>query len=446
MRLLSPGLELSAIKTICSNTNESSRLFSSLSIEDFKYNPTKEAFQRLSSIAKLRGHILSWDDIINDPILNEDSRKLLKAYTKKPKKDKENIDNLLIGLKNYRKIRDVFDVAKYAIDKFKQPKIDVDKLLDGISDKISKAKIQNSNTKLYNLGTSNNSLKLAKEVLKDSRKSFLPTGIKDWDEVNVGFPRNSVCTLASTTSGGKSCMALQLAINMARKGSRVCTVSLEMDEKELMMRRYANLTKISMTKFIDPTRLSSKEKRKSLNAYKKYVRRNKKIGGMETFFSPEEDISMEECLFMLKPYAYDAIIIDYIGLLKGVDGDDQWRQLSNVTRFAKRFSNMAKCAVIICAQLSEEGTIRYSRAIKEHSTIMWQWIRDEKSKETHIVEIKVVKARNQKQFDFYLVEDFDTMSFRSLDKNEKQTLVDHSKSDKKDKKWKKKDKDDYFEV
>jgi hypothetical protein len=49
-----------------------------------------------------------------------------------------------------------------------------------------------------------------------------------------------------------------------------------------------------------------------------------------------------------------------------MDADDQWKKLGSACRFAKRFAMANNNIVIVCAQVSEEGLIRYSKAMKEH--------------------------------------------------------------------------------
>ena len=106
--------------------------------------------------------------------------------------------------------------------------------------------------------------------------------------------------------------------------------------------------------------------------------------------------------------------------------------------------------VILCAQLSAEGDIRYSKAIKEHSSVMWAWTYADFNKSNHLIEIITHKARNQKAFNFYLKEDFDKMSFTDLSADEILALKHASTSAGKDKNKKnsnQKSKDDsYFDV
>jgi len=231
-------------------------------------------------------------------------------------------------------------------------------------------------------------------------------------DLDVPGPRSY---LVNGVMSHNSAMSLQLAYNMAMWGAKVCIVALEMSAEEMLTRRIASLTKVPMTKLINPSSLTFKEKKLIKEKYKEYKNTLRRKGAVETYMVPDEDMTIEEVLFSLKPHCYDVIMIDYLGLLKGVDGDDQWRQLSNAARFAKRFATPNDCQIIVCAQLSDEGAIRYSRAIKEHSSNMWSWAYSSSARETHIIEVIQQKSRNQSGHSFKLVEDFSTMSFEDYE-------------------------------
>jgi hypothetical protein len=87
-------------------------------------------------------------------------------------------------------------------------------------------------------------------------------------------------------------------------------------------------------------------------------------------------------------------------------------------------------------QISEEGIIRYSKGLKEHASNFWSWVYGEENRESHILPVKQQKARNQKAFDFFLRENFDTMTVTDYD--------GEPLHKKKSKKLKDSDGDDYY--
>lgn len=209
-------------------------------------------------------------------------------------------------------------------------------------------------------------------------------------------------------------MALQIGNNMADAGAKVGMFSLEMTTDELLLREIARRANMSMTKLISGQLLRSekiKAYKKFKEQHRKYQRDDKRI----TFLAPDEDIAIEEALYMLKPYGYDVIIIDYITLLKGSGGERQAQALSEISRFCKLYAKANKCVVIMLCQFdSKDAVVRYSRAIREHANNMWVWVRDAKAMETHILTIMQQKARNQRMFIFQLYEDFDKMRVKDV--------------------------------
>ena len=171
--------------------------------------------------------------------------------------------------------------------------------------------------------------------------------------------------VANGIASHNSAMANQLLINMASRGHDTVIVPLEMTDEECSSRVLANLAGVNVTKFL-LRKVTAKEKQQVTTAYRDWVVKLKELDTRYTIYDPEEDVTIEDVLFMLKPYNYKVILIDYISLLKGVDGDDQWRQLSAVARFAKVFAKTHRVVVVLLVQVSDEGAIRYSRAVGEH--------------------------------------------------------------------------------
>jgi hypothetical protein len=107
-----------------------------------------------------------------------------------------------------------------------------------------------------------------------------------------------------------------------------------------------------------------------------------------------------------------------MGLLKGMDGDDQWRALGAAARYAKIYTRADKSTATLLAQLSEEGKIRYSRTVQEHASLMWTW---QKPDESGIITVKQPKARNLRAFEFPLQMDYPRMRVTDVDMSQ---LVD----------------------
>jgi hypothetical protein len=218
-------------------------------------------------------------------------------------------------------------------------------------------------------------------------------------------------------------LALQLCRNFADKGADTAFVEMEMDHEALMTRRLSNVAKVSMHKLMEAKKkLRLEDKEIVAQAHLKRIKDLKRRGVRETFWVPDSDVSMNEVLRTLRPYGFQVIVIDYIGLLAGMDGDDQWKRLGSAVREAKIFAN-GRCLIVICAQLSDEGAIRYSKQMTEHASNWWKFSRSRDEMEAGCMSIEECKGRNQMAVKFYVKPDLEFMSFPSIDTKEAEKLL-----------------------
>lgn len=215
-----------------------------------------------------------------------------------------------------------------------------------------------------------------------------------------------------------SLTALSMVRAQALAGFKVCLVSLEMNEFELMERRFSSVTGTTLSQ-LKNNKLTLQEKEQAINKFKQYASKVKEAGGVEDYKCKMNNLTIEELLLGLKPFNYDVILIDYLGLLKGVGGDNQWQKLSEAARFCKIFAEENNMNVIALAQLDKEGEIRYSRGILEHANNSFSWVFGKKELETGIVEVEQKKARMSQRFNFYLKMDTSTMTCSDLDDRER---------------------------
>jgi replicative DNA helicase len=417
MKLLSPQSELKAIKTICGDYNTlASMLLGSCSPESFYYKPTSEAYRVIVARLRENGSIPDWSEVVNDLSIGQSSRKILMTTKEVAAVSKEKVASIVSTLEKYRKLRGVVQMAQNVLDKIEDDKLDLDELLDTASDELAKARTRgDAKTRMYHIGKNNNSTALVRESLYGKAKPSVPTGFRAFDERNGGILLGSLWTIGANTGGGKTTMAINVLRNMTEFAAEdCCIVPLEMTATQTTDRLWGVLTGLDVNK-ISQKRLSAGEKKLIKKAYKNYVTKLKELNTRYSIYEPEEDLTIEEVLLTLKPYKYKVILIDYISLLKGADGDDQWRQLGNIARFAKMFAKTNNCIVVLLCQVSEEGKIRYAQAIAEHSNNAWIWTMTGEESDTSIMDVKQIKARNQHRFSFQLLSHNASMLVTDID-------------------------------
>ncbi len=426
MKLFSQALELRAIKSMAVNngggkltvtdaTMVSALIMASVDETFFHYEPCKAAYKRLMTVSKKRSRIISFTDLLEDPALNEEYRDILREYNKKPVKSTKGAEDLIEKLDEYRMTRAIYFMAKDALEALKQPEVDVHALLDDTTNKLSRARSKESMADMIlSIGKDANEggLDLCEAALSPETEVLLKTGMKEFDERNGGLPSEGVLLMASTTSGGKSVTRMNLVSNIYKLNKvDVATVSLEMNAVKETRRQLSFLTRLPFWKFVKK-RLTDAEKGDARSAWKKFHRFGVKNDCRYSLLCPTRSLSIQSLLLLMKPYNFKVIAIDYIGLLEGVDGADQWKMLSAVTRECKIFSAENKCLVILLAQLdSDDDRIRYSKGILEHvdNCIIWNYSKQEQ-KDLKILPMVQKKARDQELFNFDMQEAFEIMT------------------------------------
>lgn len=415
IKIQAPGAELSAIFAVCSGKETVQvRLMARLRDEHFNHTPTKQAWRRIRALTRSRGRIPDYQDLCEDTSIDSDCRRALSDFDPKRKvKSVEDIRDLIETLDRYRLIRAqmaVADEIATAMDgggEEYDPLTFVNKLQVMLND--MREGSTSVEEQLIHFGMDSNSNELIQTVLDQSIKPALtPTGFKTWDSKNGGFHDGSLVILAGSTGGGKSTVgSVQLLKNMSMHAP-TCLVPLEMTKIEMTYRLVSNVSGIEVGKVANK-KLTENEVAKANRAFAKWEADLAAQDSRYSIYEPEQDQTIEEILYGLQPFGYKVILIDYISLLKGMSGEDQWRQLGEAARFAKIWAKQNNCVVVLLAQLSDDGMIRYSKAVIEHANNAWFFVATNETRNEGIIKIDQKKARNQDPFSFELGIDYASM-------------------------------------
>lgn len=353
--------------------------------------------------------------------MNEEYRDILRDTDTPVCKTVERAHRLMESLDKYRKTRALYYMAKDIIEELKKPEVEVDDILDGATDVITSARSkQDVGTLVHAIGKDANAIDLVDLALSEEDEPLIKTGLKDIDEKNGGVPGEGVLILAATTSGGKSTFLMNLLTNMYKLNKiSVANVSLEMNEKKITRRLLSHLTRIPYWKFVKK-KLSDEEKKQARRAWRKLHKYGEEYDAQYAFICPKHGVNITQLLTLVKPYNYKVLGIDYVSLLDGVDEKDQWKALSAIVRQCKLFSAENHCLVVVLAQLdSDDDRIRYSKGMLEHADAAWTWnYYKPEQRESKILPVRQLKARDQELFPFELKELFEVMSIENLDADE----------------------------
>lgn len=214
MKIADTKLELQAVLSIVCNAQAGRervalRLLGECHTDYFGYKPCLEIFQRLRRLSKKNKTLPTLRALRTDSALTEAARELMADPPVKPLKRESDVDLLLEGLQQYRKLRLIRSHEKELNAKLSQAKgihdIDFSEIESG-QEKLLTSLKQKTDVRrtLLHAGTNSNSLDLTKEILSDEDDSDVVwTGFDYFDKKSGGFRRGQFLVLASHRKGGK---------------------------------------------------------------------------------------------------------------------------------------------------------------------------------------------------------------------------------------------------
>lgn len=430
MKLFDGKLELRVLRSVLEGEARSRyKVMGSINEGSFHTSNGKELYARILALYRQQTALPKLAEITHDPVLSDALRKTVERL--KPFSSESSKRAATRTLDQYKKLRTIYLMAEHINDELSKDKVDVAKLSSSLTNTISGLNKGDHEDEIFHIGKDGNLNKLVKDMLKGGAPKLVPTGFDAFDRENGGIAFGSLFTMAGTTGGGKTSTAIQIGMNMANAGHDVAYIPLEMGTEEMMERVLSNISGVSLN-YIKQKKLKTRQKKKIYSKFKSWQEKLDKKGTKFTIFSPYEGITLEEALFAIGPLKPRVLILDYVGLLKLTGSEDQWQQLSKAAWLAKTYAKATDSVVILLAQLGEDGALRYSKAIGEHSNNAWYWVVTPESREQKIMNIKQAKARNQKMFDFTL--GFDDDCYRVFDVDEHSAFTDRKEPEKSDEK------------
>lgn len=420
-KLFNARNELFAIMLFCHSAVTAGEMLVALPDVDYFALPwSRETYRRIReryASMEISEGVLNFTALVADDKLSEDARERLESGRKKflhEKIDKDDVIKSLSELRQWRRLNELSEHINNAI-RGDNESTDLKQLIAEIKEDMTETETGHANVKdwFHHMGTEFNMEPVIHAIMSDEERRFVPTGISAFDEPNGGFNYGSMVVIGGSTGGGKSLVAQNVSQNMAMYED-VCMVPLEMTEVEMVSRMMAREGKVAIHK-ITGKKWNKEEKDQSLDGLKKFHKKVKKQGNKYTIFRPQADMSIEEILAALHPYNYRVIFIDYIGLLKGADGDDSWQKLGQIARAAKVYAAAYNKVIVLLAQVSEDGKVRYARSILEHANNAWIFVATDHTKEQGIIDVRQPKARNQDPTPFTLNVEYQFMSVTDSD-------------------------------
>ncbi|WP_304533153.1 replicative DNA helicase, partial [Faecalibaculum rodentium] len=195
-------------------------------------------------------------------------------------------------------------------------------------------------------------LEQLKELRNTSGITGIKTGYTDLDRMTNGFQRGDLIILAARPAMGKSALALNLAVQAARRNpGAVAVFSLEMPADSIMKRMLSSESRVQSGKLRDG-RLSNDEMNRLFEAGNGlaesliYLDDTGSIKVNQIFSKCRKLKSEQESLSM--------IVIDYLQLITGSRSDSRQQEVSEISRSLKILAKEMDCPVIALSQLSRK--------------------------------------------------------------------------------------------
>lgn len=184
------------------------------------------------------------------------------------------------------------------------------------------------------------------------------TGYSDLDQMTSGFQRGELVIIAGRPSMGKSSLALNIACNAARQGSRVAFVSLEMTTEMVVERIICSESRVSLSK-IRTGRIRQEE-------LGRIATKMGDIQQMNILIDDSSAISILELKAKVRrahsETPLDMVVVDYLQLLDASGGFSAQRnrqqEITEISRALKALAKEINAPVIALSQLSRRPEMR----------------------------------------------------------------------------------------
>lgn len=252
-------------------------------------------------------------------------------------------------LRKYKLKRDILDISRSIQEK---QSIESDELLNLVQEKVLEIQKTTNHEETQE--------QLWEKYIADKEKAYIgeveacntiKTGLVKLDNHIQGFSSAELITIFAFSGVGKTAVAGQIALNMARAKKNIMFFSLEMTYNQMVDRLVSNVTKMDhkKIKYIKRDKVSEEE-------FEAIVNKSAAINNYIKIYNDRylNDIISKIQVEKLKGNV-DIVFIDYIGLIEGVKAQDERMKITEVTRRLKALANSLNIPIVILAQATQEA-------------------------------------------------------------------------------------------
>lgn len=247
------------------------------------------------------------------------------------------------------------------------------------------------------------------------------------EKIDGGFMQNgrALYVFAGETNVGKSIFLGNIASNIASQGKTVLIISLEMSELVYAKRLSSNITKIPMR--------SLRDESMTLKQQMEEIAKNTPESRILIKEFPPSTVTVHQMQSFIKNIQsknihIDAIVVDYINLVKSTLGNNSYERIKYATESLRALSYTFSCPIITATQLNRSGynvnnpgldTIGESMGLAATADVIISIFQDEEDKELGIVKMAMMKNRFGAKFGTTSMR----MDYNTLTVSEDETLA-----------------------
>jgi replicative DNA helicase len=219
----------------------------------------------------------------------------------------------------------------------------------------------------------------------------ITSGFGPLDELTGGFRNGQLIVIGAPTKGGKTAMALNMAMRTADVGENpVGIISLEMSKGELMDRLIASKSGADLS-------LLTKAGEVDKQLMTRIRQGVSQIAKLPIWIRDESSLNCLQLRAavrrMVAVHKVKMVVVDYIQLLEPTNmKDSRERQVAEASRTLKTLAKELGIVIIALTQLNSDGASRESRAIEHDCDLFLTISQDEKEPSSWFLNIKLARA------------------------------------------------------
>jgi replicative DNA helicase len=238
-------------------------------------------------------------------------------------------------------------------------------------------------------------IQLIEELYKNQGILGIPTGYKTVDDFTGGFISGEMTVLGARASIGKTALALNMAEKIARRGTGVGFLSLEMSGSQLMQRLLCGNSGIGMRR-IRTGKLHETD-------FKKIVDAAEMVYAYPLYIYDQPNARLIDLKLkarrMLRSEHIKILFIDYLSLVRTEKDLARWEEVGFISSELKSLARELDIPIVVCAQVNRDAegkapnlsNLRESGSIEQDADVVMFLHRKRDSQNSELI---IAKNRN----------------------------------------------------